>query len=778
MLTKRLIHICLDHPRVALCCFVAITGCWSLALPNLKLQTDGGALFSPGHPVLSIQQEIDRVYGSSDFTIVGLSRQERDSIFTPEALNWILRFTSKVKELDGVNGDQVRSLATTPSVSSSETGLRIAPPIGGEVLSQQEADAIRASVLNDGTFRGTLVSRYGTAAAIYIPIRAVSQRQRIFHQIESLASNELNSLQPQTGQYKIYILGPTPAESLLGEHILTDLAVILPASIALVGLLLWGWFRQGAIVVVGIAEVAAMEVWSLGLMCAFHKPISLVTVVMPVVLAVFCVADTIHIGQRFNEKCSLMGSAGRRAAMNSALGEVLKPVVFASLTAFAGFLSFALSPIPPVRDLGVFTAFGIGCDLAVSLFVIPPFLLTSRFGATRRARAAYPVVERTLAKLTGMVATQPLATVFLFVLITTAAGAGAARIVVQDSWVDNFSPASRLVAAERWFNQEFLGSDILNVLIDSGTDGGAFDPDFLIKVGRLEGELSRSSGGGGVVGLVDRLKTLGRAMHLTDLVPSSKEEAGRWYLQYKTATAGLGPDVFVNPRGSEVNLWVFLNHGNYGKTAATIDFVRRRLESGDNGPVARIRYAGNAYRGYLLVDSITRSLRMSLLASLAMTFVLVLAMLRSVKLACLAVLPVSLAVLWNFGAMGWIGVPLGVATSTFSAIALGMGVDFALHWMARFRLSQDQEPDWEQALRITGGRTGGAILLNAAVLIIGFGIMVLSRVPPNQRLGLLMCANLLACAAASLALLPALVTLLVKRETAQVLDVFSVGESA
>jgi len=169
---------------------------------------------------------------------------------------------------------------------------------------------------------------------------------------------------------------------------------------------------------------------------------------------------------------------------------------------------------------------------------------------------------------------------------------------------------------------------------------------------------------------------------------------------------------------------------------------------------------------------------MSLLASLAMTFVLVLAMLRSVKLACLAVLPVSLAVLWNFGAMGWVGVPLGVATSTFSAIALGMGVDFALHWMARFRLSQDQEPDWDQALRITGGRTGGAILLNAAVLIIGFGIMVLSRVPPNQRLGLLMCANLVACAAASLVLLPSLVTLLVKRETAQVLDVFSVGESA
>ena len=83
-----------------------------------------------------------------------------------------------------------------------------------------------------------------------------------------------------------------------------------------------------------------------------------------------------------------------------------------------------------------------------------------------------------------------------------------------------------------------------------------------------------------------------------------------------------------------------------------------------------------------------------------------------------------------------------------------------------------------QALRITGGRTGGAILLNAAVLIIGFGIMLLSRVPPNQRLGLLMCANLLACATASFVLLPALVTVLLKPGSTEILDVFSIGEPA
>jgi uncharacterized protein len=849
----RLIRACLDRPGRVLLCFLAVTACALAALPGLRLETDGRALFNSRHPELAFQREVDQEYGLSDFTAVGLSEEGSDSIFTPEALNWILHFSRRVQQLDGVKGDQVRSLATVQIASTDDGGnLHFAPPLDAEVLSTAQGQAIRAPVERSGLFRGTLVSLRGRSAAVYVPLEPGTQRDRVFHQIESLANQELNSSDAGGRRLKTYLLGPAAAESLLGQHILSDLAVILPASMLLVGLLLWLWFRQPAIAIIGLAEVAAMEIWSLGLMSAFHKPMSLVTVVMPVVLAVFCVADTIHIGQRFNEKCKLMTGSSRRAAMDAALGEVLKPVVFASLTAFAGFLSFIFSPIPPVRDLGVFTAFGIGCDLAVSLFVIPPLLLASRFGGSENRWAAYRVVERFLGKLTGLVAAQPLVVIFGFILTTSVLGAGAARVSVQDSWIDNFSRKSQLVAANNWFNREFYGADVLNVLIDSGSQGGAFDPDFLQKAGRLEAELNMSQGGGGVVGLVDQLRTVARALHMSDTVPPSKDEARRWYLKYKAATAGLGSDPFINAQGSELNLWVFVNHANYAKTAAIMSYVRMRMGAG-----SRIRFAGNAYQGYLLIDSITRNLRTSLLASLAMTFGLVTLMLRSLKMAVLAVLPVSLAVLWNFGVMGWMGVPLGVATSTFSAIALGMGVDFSLHWMARFRLARQQQQrvrrgtselsnqsqhaeeyspesgdaDWlgpaessneeavsyvplkgpdltsasadpsvparfagtklvsqdtalsaecglGEALRLTGARTGGAILLNAAVLIVGFGIMMLSAVPPNQRLGLLMCANLLASATASLLLLPALVAEFTKQESAGFLEVFDVRESA
>ena len=738
------------------------------------------------------QRQVDEIYGVSDFTVVGLTESGTDTIFTPEALNWILHLTKRVEQLPGVRGDQVRSLATVPVASANGQSLRFSPPLSTEVVSTEQAQTIRASVERNTLFRGTLVSVYGHSAAIYAPMEPGTQREEVFHEIERLATEEAGILSTKDHQLTTYVLGPAAAESMLGQHILSDLAAILPASMVLVGLLLWLWFRQKAIVLIGLGEVAAMEIWSIGLMCAFRKPISLVTVVMPVVLAVFCVADTIHIAQRFNEKCGLMRQSSRRRCMDAALAEVVRPVVFASLTAFAGFLSFVFSPIPPVRDLGIFTAFGIACDLGVSLFVIPPLLLASRFGGHENEWAAYRAVEKLLGKVTRIAANQAMAVIFGFVLATSLLGAGVALVKVQDSWIDNFRRQNKLVGANDWFNREFYGSDVLNVLIDSGSEGGAFDPDFLTRVGHLEVELGMGSGGGGAVGLVDEIKSAARALHLPETTPPPKEEAKQWYLRYKEARAGLGADPFLDPRGAEVNIWVFVNHASYAKTAGLINFIQRRI-----GPDLPIRYAGDAYRGFRLVDSITKNLRTSLLASLAMTFFLVVLMLRSFKLAFLAILPVSLAVLWNFGLMGWIGVPLGVATSTFSAIALGLGVDFSLHWLARFRLAREQSKDLagtnlrgdqgagmtsvqprpshdtaitsrevvvsapsndSEALRITGARTGGAILLNAAILIAGFGIMLLSAVPPNQRLGLLMCANLVASAAASLLLLPALVS--------------------
>lgn len=755
---RRLVGASLDHPRLVLSVFVVCTlGC-ALGLPRLYLQTDGRSLFPPGHPALRFQKQADVTFATSDFLVIGISAPAGGTIYTPAALNWLLGLTERIEALPGVAAEEVRGLATVFSPTWSSGALYLEPPLRQRVSGAAEAALVGRIAAADPLFPRILVSADGAGTALYVPLGTGADRRALFHRIDELAAAEWRRLPAgQRAGYELHLLGPAAAESLLGEHVLEDLMLLLPLSLLVVALIFWLWFRQLSIVFVGLEEAAAVVVMSLGCMGMMGKGISLVTVIMPVILATYCVADTVHIGQRFQLKRRVPGRT-RREAMDETLDEVLAPVVFTSGTTLAGFLAFSFSPIPPLRDFGLFCALGLLFAVVVSVFVVPSALLLSGFGGRRDRRSVAADLSRLLEK--GMLASarHPVAVLLLTLVVSGLIGAGAFRLRIQDSWVDNFSPASPLVRSDRWFNERFVGSNVLNVVADRGAGGTALDPAYLASLAALQARLAADPAVGGSLSLADQMRAVGRTLEGAPRLPRSLAEAQEWALLLRMSGGSRNLDPYVDSAGGASNLWIFLNRADYGKTAQAMGIV----EAFDWEAVSRpsLHFAGDAYLGYLLVDMIANSQRSSLLASLLVNLVVVWLMVRSVPASLLALLPVSLSILWNFGFMGWAGMPLGIATSTFSAIALGIGVDYSLHWLARLRIGLDSGCGWSEAMRLTAGSTGGAILLNGLVLVFGFGLLFFSAVPPTERLGLLMVVNTVCCQLTTLLVLPAAATLL------------------
>ena len=67
----------------------------------------------------------------------------------------------------------------------------------------------------------------------------------------------------------------------------------------------------------------------------------------------------------------------------------------------------------------------------------------------------------------------------------------------------------------------------------------------------------------------------------------------------------------------------------------------------------------------------------------------------------LALLPLLLSVLVNLGFMGLTGIWLSVATATISAMAIGLGADYTIYYMFRFREEMSKGLGWEKALAET-----------------------------------------------------------------------------
>jgi predicted RND superfamily exporter protein len=203
-------------------------------------------------------------------------------------------------------------------------------------------------------------------------------------------------------------------------------------------------------------------------------------------------------------------------------------------------------------------------------------------------------------------------------------------------------------------------------------------------------------------------------------------------------------------------LTIFLKEANFIDTQKLMDDLRA-YEREHLAPLnIRLGFAGDVAVSQSLIRGIVTTQTQSLLWSLVGIYAVTAILGRSLRCGLYAVIPCALSVLINFAVMGWLNIPLGVATSMFAAMTLGIGVDFAVHVLEGFSLSRERGLSPDAALSESMARTGPAVAINAAAIALGFGVLTLSQVPANARLGALTILGLVSCLVASLVLLPVL----------------------
>jgi predicted RND superfamily exporter protein len=201
---------------------------------------------------------------------------------------------------------------------------------------------------------------------------------------------------------------------------------------------------------------------------------------------------------------------------------------------------------------------------------------------------------------------------------------------------------------------------------------------------------------------------------------------------------------------------VFLRDANFQDTARLMHDIRayERKHLATTG--ITLEFAGDVAVSQSLIQGIVRTQLQSLAWSLVGILLVTTLLGRSLLLGCCCVLPSTVAVLINFACMGWLDIPLGVATSMFAGMTLGIGVDFAIHQVEAYRMQLNKGAPWEIALRHALVVAGQPVLINTLAISLGFGVLMLSQVPANARLGMLMVLGLVNCLVLTVLLLPPL----------------------
>jgi len=242
-------------------------------------------------------------------------------------------------------------------------------------------------------------------------------------------------------------------------------------------------------------------------------------------------------------------------------------------------------------------------------------------------------------------------------------------------------------------------------------------------------------------------------------IPKDRDRVKWDWLQYGSVRGQERLRQAVNADYSAGLISVYMKNANFIDTKRLMEAIRdyERTDLAPHG--MHLSFAGDVAVSQSLIGAIVRTQIISLLGSLIGILAITAVMGRSLGWGALCVLPCALALLINFAVMGWTGMPLGVATSMFSGMTLGIGVDFAIHLLERYRKLRAGGLDSATALNDAMTVVGPAIVIDGLGVAVGFGVLMLSQVPANARLGGLVVLSIVNCLVVTLLLVPAILSL-------------------
>jgi hypothetical protein len=189
-------------------------------------------------------------------------------------------------------------------------------------------------------------------------------------------------------------------------------------------------------------------------------------------------------------------------------------------------------------------------------------------------------------------------------------------------------------------------------------------------------------------------------------------------------------------------------------------------DPGSVAPMATFEGSGLP-RIYRELDaSLLASQVQSLIIALVLVFLMLALQFRSLLAGLVGCIPISFTVLVNFAVMVAVGVPLDTSTVLIASLAVGIGIDYTIHYMNRLRVETRARADLKEAIQETTRTSGTAITINAVSVGVGFLTLLWASLIPMQNFGWMTALTMAVSALSSMVILPVIVMAIGRRRLA------------
>jgi predicted RND superfamily exporter protein len=779
-----LVEFSVDHPQLIVLLTIIITLAFATQFTKIRTDTNPKNMLPETSDVRVWNDEVEKTFSLyEDMIVVGI--QNENGVLNTDTLGKVQRITDEILKIKGVASRDVNSFPTITNVTAEAGALRVAPLMTYVPKTVDEIKHLKEMLFENPLFIDKIISKDGRTTAIYVPLEKGANGKEIADQIRGIVGKE-------KGDEKYYIAGDPVARDTFGVEMFKLMAIFAPIAGMVMLIVRYLMFRDLFLSVALMMDAMISIVWSMGLLLAFGFPVHIMSSMAPVFLMAIA-TDSIHIFNefyfRYKEK------KDKKAAIIETMKTVSRPVRYTALATAVGFGVLLFMHIIPVKVFGGVVAFGTFALRILSFSFIPAMFMFVKEKHIETASEDEDVemsgTSRFLKSLAGFGAHKPKTTVFVGLILFVLAIIGITKTVVNNNMVEWFKKDSEVRVADTVMNQALGGTSLGYIVAVSDKEDAIKTPEAMQYIEGLQRHLEKLPVVGKTTSVVDYVKRINLVLHdgdpEYDAVPETKDTIGQYLFLFSMSAKPSDLDNVVDYPFKKANIWVQLKTWDAQAMRDVIKAVEDYKAGARIALPSQIEFkpAGIAYFNLVWNDEVLSDMIKGFIIALVVVFIILVFNFRSVKWALIGYTPLLFTILLIYGVVGFIGKDFDMPISVLSCLSLGMAVDFAIHFISRFRqhLAESQESRVKslgekqiqtsdsgaltldsslitQSLLWTAARPGKGIMRNAVLFASSFSVMMFASLTPYITVGAFIVSMMLLSAIMTIIYLPALIVLL------------------
>ena len=761
---NRMVQFSVARPKTVIGAALIITILFGSQLPKITTDTDPKHMLPITSPVRQYNDQVEREFGlHPDVLVLGVVNER--GIVNKQTLSRISDLTSRIQRIPGVIVRDVTSFTTIDDVSVRDGELVVRPLLERVPQREEELESLRKKLFENPVFLNRIISPDGKATAIYIPVEPTANGKEIGDRIRKL-------LPERSDGDRFYLAGDPVARDTFGAEMFRQMGLFSPVAGMVMAVALWFMFHSIPLIAANMAVAMISIIWSMGLLIGLGHPVHIMSSMSPVFLMAIA-TDTVHIFNEFFFRYREVGE--KKRSVTDTMAAVGAPVFYSDVTTAVGFASLAITSIIPVRIFGLVVAFGTLVILLMSYTLVPAILMLLREKQLARVigtlpkkvddQPTHPDTSKTslLSRLGEICVRRGKIIAILGCVLLLISAVGISRIRVNNNMVHWFTFNSEVRTADRVMNQHLGGTSTGYLVVQSPNENVMKDPVMLREIEALQRTLEKDPLVGKTFSVVDYVKWINRALHNDDpsfyRIPESSQEVGQYLFLFGMSAKPSDLNNVVDYPFQKATIMLQLKSWDAGVMKDVIARTEAHLAGRPLPAGVTVKPAGIAYFNLVWNHEVLWGMLSSFLAGVALVLILLIVGTRSLLWGIVSFLPLLFTIAVIYGVVGLAGKDFDMPVAVLSTLSLGMAIDFAIHFVGRFRKRYQEHPELQPCLIWTVARPGKGIFLNAILFALGFSVMIFADLTPYITVGVFMAAIMLLSSVMSVIYLPGLIRL-------------------